>query len=179
MPVPIEQRLAEKGWSKAEILKAGSILHGKEDPGKIYFQKQMNPVVYWLTLIVAIVATMVISVVLIPFMLAIESAASLYLVVGLLALAFGFFFNLLLTDIEHVDPKHHVIAGVFIPALAVINIIIVINVTSVLDKVLLGESFAHNALIIAVVYVVAFIAPYLVGKVIDYMHTQNAPAQTL
>lgn len=179
MPIPIEQRLAEKGWSKDEINKAASILHGKEDPGQIYFQKQMNPVVYWLTLIIAIVANMVISVVLIPFMLAIESAYTLYLVVGLLALAFGFFFNLLLTDIEQVDPKHHVIAGIFIPALAVINIMIVINVTSVLDKVLLGAQFAHNSIMIAAVYVIAFIAPYIISKLIDYIQTSRAAAQAI
>ena len=45
MPVPIEQRLAEKGWTKAEILKASSILHGKEDPGQIYFQKQLENII--------------------------------------------------------------------------------------------------------------------------------------
>ncbi len=179
MPVPIEQRLAEKGWSKDEIFKAASILHGSEDPGKIYFQKQMNPAVYWMTLIIAIVANMIISVVLIPFLLAVENAVTLYMIIGLLALAFGFFFNLLLTDIENVDPKHHVIAGIFIPALALINIIIVINVTSVLDKVLLGEQFRHSALIIAVVYVAAFIAPYLVAKLIDKIQTNKAVAQTL
>src|SRR5689334_20533194 len=142
MPQPIEERLAEKGWSKDEINKAASILHGKDDPGQIYFSKQMNPIVYWLTLIVSIVANMVVSVVLIPFLLAVKTAGTLYMIVSLLALAFGFFFNLLLTDIEHVDPKHHVIAGIFIPALAVINIIIVINVTAVIDSVLFGAQFA-------------------------------------
>lgn len=179
MPVPIEQRLAEKGWSKDEIYKASEILQGKEAQGKIFFQKQMNPIVYWLTLIVAIVANMVVSVVLIPFMLAIESASSLYLVVGVLALAFGFFFNLLLTDIEQVDPKHHVIAGIFIPALALINIIIVINITSVLDKVLLGTQFTHSSIIIATIYVVAFIAPYAIGKLLDAIQSRKAMAQTL
>ncbi|MBS3115926.1 hypothetical protein J4482_04900 [Candidatus Woesearchaeota archaeon] len=178
MPVPIEDRLAEKGWSRDEIMKAANILHGKDDPGKIYFQKQMNPVVYWLTLIISIVANMVVSVVLIPFLLTVKDALTLYFIIGLLALTFGFFFNLLLTDIENVDPKHHVIAGVFIPALAVINIFIVINVTSVLDKVLLGGQLTQNAFVIAIVYVVAFIAPYLVNKIIDRMQTRKT-AQTL
>ncbi len=178
MPVPIEQRLAERGWSKDEILKASAILHGKEEPGKIYFQRQMNPVVYWLTLIVSIVANMVVSVVLIPFLLAVKDVLTLYSIVALLAMSFGFFFNLLLTDIENVDPRHHVIAGIFIPALAVINIIIVINVTSVLNRVLLGEQLTQNAIAIALIYVVAFIAPYLGTKVIDHFQTRKA-AQTL
>ena len=152
MAQPIEERLKEKGWSQSEIDKAAGILHGKEDPGKIYFAKKMNPVVYWLTLIIAIVANMVISVVLIPFMLAVNSAAGLYSIVALLAVAFGFFFNLLLTDIENVDPKHHVIAGIFIPALAIINITIVINITSVLDNVLFGAKlFSQNALAIVMI----------------------------
>ncbi len=178
MPEPIEQRLAEKGWSKDEILKASAILHGKEDPGKIYFQKQMNPVVYWLTLIVSIVANMVVSVVLIPFLLAVKEVLTLYSIVALLAVAFGFFFNLLLTDIENVDPRHHVIASVFIPALAVINIFIVINITSALDTVFFGEAFAHNSIAVAVIYVVAFIAPYFITRVIDRFHSYRS-AQTL
>jgi hypothetical protein len=173
MPVPIEQRLAEKGWSRAEIDKAAQILHGKEDPGKIYFQKQMNPIVYWMTLIVSIIANMVVSVVLIPFLLTVQDAVTLYFIIGLLALAFGFFFNLLLTDMENVDPQHHVIAGVFIPALAVINIFIVINITSVLDKVLLGGQLSQNAIVIALVYVTAFIAPYLISKLLDRMQTKK------
>ena len=178
MPVPIEQKLAEKGWTKAEILKASSILHGKEDPGQIYFQKQMNPVIYWLTLIVSIIANMVVSVVLVPFLLAVKDSFTLYIIVAILALAFGFFFNLLLTDIEHVDPKHHVIAGIFIPALAIINIIIVVNVTSAIDQVLFGAQFQQNSIAIAAVYVVAFIAPYIVNKFVDYFQTQRR-AQTL
>jgi hypothetical protein len=178
MPEPIEQRLADKGWSKEEILKAASILHGKEDPGKIYFQKQMNPVVYWLTLIVSIVANMVVSVVLIPFLLAVKDTLTLYVIVSVLALAFGFFFNLLLRDIENVDPQHHVIAGVFIPALSVINILIVINVTTAIDKVLFGAQFQQNAIAIAIVYVVSFIAPYLITRIIDYFDTKHT-AQTL
>jgi len=178
MPIPIEKRLEEKGWSKDEILKAAEILHGKEAQGKIYFQKEMNPIVYWLTLILAIVANMVISVVLVPFLLAVESALTLYSIVALLALAFGFFFKLLLNDIENIDPQHHVIAGIFIPALAIINIIIVINVTSVIDKVLFGVQFTQNAIAITVVYVFAFIAPYLVSKIVDYYQTRKA-AQTL
>jgi hypothetical protein len=173
MPIPIEQRLAEKGWSKDEILKASQILHGKEDPGQIYFAKQMNPVIYWLTLIISIVANMVVSVVLIPFLLAVNSSMTLYSIVALLAVTFGFFFNLLLTDIEHVDPRHHVIAGIFIPALAVINIFIVINVTTVLDKMFFGAQFKQNAVIIAIVYVIAFIIPYAVTRFIDYLQTNK------
>jgi len=175
MSIPIEERLAEKGWSRDEILKASSILHGKEEPGKIYFQKQMNPVLYWMTLIISIVANMVISVVLIPFLLTVKESYVLYSIVALLALAFGFFFNLLLTDIENVDPKHHVIAGLFIPALAVINILIVINVTSVLDKVLLGGQFTQNLFMIVVIYVISFIAPYLVSQLIDLFHSRKTP----
>ena len=178
MPIPIEQRLAEKGWSRAEIDRAANILHGKEDPGKIYFQKRMNPVVYWLTLIVSIIANMVVSVVLIPFLLTVQEVLTLYSIVALLALAFGFFFNLLLTDIENVDPKHHVIAGIFIPALAIINILIVINITSVISRTLFGSQLQQNAIAIAVIYVVAFIAPYLVTKTIDRFQSRRA-AQTL
>lgn len=173
MAIPIEERLAQQGWSKSEIMQAAQILHGKEDPGKIYFQKQMNPVVYWLTLIIAIVANMVVSVVLIPFLITVKSAVALYGIIALLALAFGFFFNLLLTDIENVDPRHHVIAGLFIPALSIITIFIVINITSALDQVFFGTQFGQNAIAIGVVYVVSFVAPYLLNQLVDRLQTRK------
>jgi hypothetical protein len=116
---------------------------------------------------------MVVSVVLIPFLLAIKSTGTLYLIVALLAVSFGLFFNLLLTDMEHVDPQHHVIAGIFIPALSIINIIIVINVTTVLDSVLFGAQFKQNAFMIAIIYVIAFIIPYAVTQLIDYLQTRK------
>ena len=179
MVQPIEERLKEKGWSQEEINKAANILHGSEDPGKIYFSKKMNPILYWLVLILAIVASMVISVVLIPFMLAVESTIGLYSIIALLALSFGFFFRLLLTEIEYVDPKHHVIAGVFIPALAIINIVIVINVTTVIDKIFFGARFSQNVVAIGIIYVVSFVAPYLITKLMEHFSTQKRMAQNL
>lgn len=167
MPKSLQEKLSEKGWTKEEIEKATQILSSPDKKGRVIFTKKMNPILYWMTLIVAIIGNMIISVILIPLLIAIESAVALYSIIALLGLAFGFLFNVLLIDIEQIDPKHHVIAGIFIPVIALINIFIVVNITNIIDQAIFGTQIQQNAFIIGIIYVAAFIGPYLVTKAMD------------
>ncbi|MFC1727872.1 hypothetical protein ACFLZ7_00200 [Nanoarchaeota archaeon] len=173
MAKSLQQKLTEKGWSKEEIEKATQIMESPPEKGRAIFTKRMNPLLYWMTLIVAIVGNMVISVVLIPFLIAVQSIIALYSIIALLGLAFGFLFSVLLTDIEHIDPKHHVIAGIFIPILALINIFIIVNITNTIDKVIFGAQIQGNAIIISGIYVLAFIGPYMFNKLSDIIETKK------
>ena len=173
MPKSLQEKLSEKGWTKEEIEKATQILESPEEKGRIIFAKKMNPVLYWTTLIVMIIGNMIISVILIPFLIAIESTVTLYSIIALLGLAFGFLFNILLIDIEHIDPRHHVIAGIFIPVLALINIFIIVNITNAIDKAIFGTQVQENAFIVGIVYVIAFVGPYLVTRAMDMLETRK------
>lgn len=173
MAKSLQEKLTEKGWSKEEIEKARTIMESPPEQGRVIFTKKMNPVLYWMTLIVAIVGNMIISVILIPFLIAVQNAIALYSIIVLLGLAFGFLFNVLLIDIEHIDPKHHVIAGVFIPIIALINIFIVVNITNTIDQAIFGMQIQGNSFIIGILYVAAFIGPYLTTKLSDIMDTRK------
>lgn len=176
MAKSLQERLAEKGWSKEEIEKATQIMESPDSKGRIIFTRKMNPVLYWVTLIVAIIGNMIISVVLIPFLIAIQSTIALYAIVALLGLAFGFLFNVLLIDIEHIDPRHRVIAGIFIPVLALINIYIVVNITNTINQLIFKTQLQENALIIGAVYVIAFIGPYAFTKLTDFLYEKKRAA---
>lgn len=173
MPKSLQEKLSEKGWSKEEIEKATSIMEASPEKGRVMFTRQMNPILYWMTLIVAIIGNLIISVVLIPFLIAVESVIALYSIIALLGLAFGFLFNVLLTDIEHIDPKHHVIAGIFIPAIALINIFIVVNITNTIDQIIFGTNIHGNVFVIGFVYVMAFMGPYMAAKFSDVLETRK------
>ncbi len=173
MPKSLQEKLAEKGWTKEEIEKATKIIESPDEEGRVVFTRKMNPILYWMTLIIAIVGNMLISVILIPFLLAVKSAIALYFIIALLGISFGFLFNVLLTDIEHIDPRHHVIAGIFIPAIALINIFIVVNITNTIEQVIFKTTIQENSIVIGIIYVAAFIGPYAFTKITDMLETRK------
>jgi hypothetical protein len=69
-------------------------------------------------------------------------------------------FNFLINTMEHLDPSHHVIAGVFIPALAAITIFVMVNVANRLSK-FFQSPIIHNPVWVALIYVVLLAAYFL------------------
>lgn len=162
------QRLKAKGWTKADIKKAVKIINQAKEkkPKKIQI---LDAVIYWFVLIIAIVGNLVISIALVPFLLEFKHLF-LYIIIIILALVFGFFFDLLIRDIESLEQKHVIIAGVFIPALAVINVFYITNFSNYVSFTLnLGN--VHNPFIISVIYVLAFSSPYLVYRIVNKKFT--------
>ncbi|MEM4336942.1 MAG: hypothetical protein QXG86_02975 [Candidatus Woesearchaeota archaeon] len=153
----LREKLLERGWKEEEIEHALSIIKPSESKSAIFVQK-MNPVLYWTALIISIIGNFLIAVALIPFLLVLSSA-QLYFVIVILAISFGAMFNLLINTIESIDPAHHVIAGVFIPSLAVITIFVMVNVANKISFIF--QSPIHqNPIIVSIVYVISFVIPY-------------------
>ena len=124
----------------------------------------LNKVVYWGALLVAIVGNLIVSVVLIPFLLVL-SKMQLYIIIIIIGIAFGALFNMLLKDIEELDKKHHVIAGIFIPALAIINVFIMTQLANYLTILIGVNNVPHNPIVISVIYVASFSLPYILYKI--------------
>lgn len=124
----------------------------------------LNKVVYWGALLVAIVGNLIVSVVLIPFLLVL-SKMQLYIIIIIIGIAFGALFNMLLKDIEELDKKHHVIAGIFIPALAIINVFIMTQLANYLTVLIGVNNVPHNPFVISVIYVASFSLPYILYKI--------------
>ncbi|HLC96083.1 MAG TPA: hypothetical protein VJH97_02070 [Candidatus Nanoarchaeia archaeon] len=152
--------LRTKGWTKKEIQRATQILQSTEKPAKI---KILDAIIYWFVLFVAIFGNLIISIALVPFLLQFRSVF-LYTIIAVLAAVFGFLFDLLIRDIETIQKKHVIIAGLFIPALAIINIYYITSFSNHVSSVLqLGNS--HNPISISFIYVIAFISPYFLYKI--------------
>lgn len=168
MPKSFEERMREKGWTEEEIKHAMEIMYSEDKKGRpIILQKNMNPILYWLSLIIAIIGNLFISVILIPFLIVLSSY-HLYFVIAVLAVTFGTIFNFLINAIEHIEPAHHIIAWAFIPAIAVINIFIIVNVANELGSVF--QSPIHqNPVLVSIIYVAAFMLPFGVTKLFEYI----------
>jgi len=153
----IKKRLIEKGWSKKDINKTLKIIE-KAKANKHPKIKILDKSVYWISLIVAIIGNIIISISLIPFLLALRSF-QLYLIIITMGIAFGLLFELLIRTIEHLETKHHLFLSIIIPIIAVINIIAIVLFSNRLEEAINIQN-PHNPVLIGVVYAVAFMLPY-------------------
>ena len=105
----LEKRLAEKGWAKKDIAKAIKLIE-KAKQNKHPKIKLLDKAVYWLSLLIAIIGNLVISVALVPFLLVLSSF-QLYAILIVIGISFGLLFELLLRKIENLAARHHIFLG--------------------------------------------------------------------
>jgi hypothetical protein len=165
MPISekLRKTLEEKGWETKDIEKAINIMQNAPgySPEK---QSKISSILYWMTLLLIIVGNLLLSVVLVPFLLVI-SGPVLYIMVSAVALVWGLLFNIVIDDIEELDEKHHIIAGIFIPFIAVFNVYMIVNLSNAVDKALNISEIQQNPWIVGGVYVLAFMLPFSISKI--------------
>jgi hypothetical protein len=155
------ERLREKGWSKEDIKEAEEVVAKRKREDKSRTGTFMNKVLYWSAIIVIILGNFIISMFLIPFLLVLKKV-SLDIIIVTIAFAFGLLFNLLVTDIEHLEKKHHIFALVVVPVIALINFIMMVNISNSIAETINLPITRQNPYFIGVIYVAAFILPYVV-----------------
>jgi len=157
-------RLLKKGWKEEEIDKTLVMLHGSGKQEKhLSFKKEVNITLYWTTLLLLTVCNFLISIILIPFLM-VTKPFQLDITFGVLGFVFGLFFNHIIRDVEHIEVRHHLIAAVFIPAVALINVFIMVNVAnSFADKFAFARH--QNPVFVSLIYIAAFLVPYVIGLV--------------
>lgn len=155
----MREKLKKKGWTKKEIDKTLKIINRAKE-NKHPAIKFLDKTVYWIALVVAIIGNFIISIALIPFLLALKPF-QLYLTIITIGIAIGLLFELLIRSITHLEAEHHLFFGFYIPIIAIINVFIITIIANNLEDVLMIEN-VHNPLVVSVVYGVAFIIPYAV-----------------
>lgn len=97
---------------------------------------------------------------LVPLMIIIKSAL-LMLILGGIGLVFGMFYLYMIRDIEHLRPKHHLFAGLYIPLISVLNIIALFFIGRLLENK--GGYDITHLLYSSAIYAVMFILPYAIA----------------
>lgn len=113
---------------------------------------------YWVLLVVAILANFVLSVTLVPFLMTMEGIA-LYSILFIIAVTFGFLFSQILHAIELLHPRQHLVLGILIPSIALINFAILTLLSNKLIIALQLNTAAHNPWVVGLVYVVGYGLP--------------------
>jgi hypothetical protein len=158
----LKERLRKKGWTEQELTHADQIIAKKQE---LTGKPKINLMIYWTALIVTIIGNIFASFVLIPFLFTVKGIV-LFTIIIVLAAIFGFIFTRLLKDIQNMEPQHHVIAGVFIPAIALINVFMMVRVSNILaHQAAMLNIPTTQPLPVAITYVIGFIAPYLISKI--------------
>ena len=152
----------DKKWTDEHINRTLNIIKRVKEKKSKGIQL-LDKVVCWSVLFIAIIGNLILSIFLIPFMLVLNHYV-LYIIIFILAFIFVLFFDLLLREIEQLDQPNHIIAGLFIPALAIINVFYMTNFANYLTKTI-NLSNIHNPFLIGIVYTIAFIAPYLFYRI--------------
>lgn len=155
----IHSSIGNKGWTAADVKKTRDILaHAEaEKSTSILFLEQTA---FWIALLIAIIGNFVVSVIIVPFLLLLHGA-SLYLTIFVIGVTFGTLINVLIGYIEKLGAGKHIIAGAFIPALALINIYIITRFSNDLEILLQLTTPPHSPMLVSVVYVISFVIPYL------------------
>lgn len=156
------ESLRQKGWAEKDIQKAVGILYNADGTLKESAISGINKTIYWIVLLITIVGNLLVSVVLIPFLLILKSV-SLFAVISVLALSFGFLFHILIRDIQKIDYEHRVLAYIFIPVFAELNILVVLQITKSIG-LLIDSNVVSNSLLINFVYVIVFTLPYVFDR---------------
>lgn len=151
--------LLEKGWPEAEIKRAEQILE-KEATHDLFFSK----IVFWSALIVIIFANLLVSLMLIPFLIALNHWM-VYSIVIILAGTIGFLYNFLIKDINYLGKQHHVWAGILVPLLALTNVMMMVWASNRFVEKLNINNPPQNPWLVALIFAIAFILPYVIDKI--------------
>lgn len=155
----LRERLLSRGWAQEEVDKAMGIMHSEEKKLKhMKYNVNISFVVYWTVLLVLTISNFLVSMMLVPFLLVMKPFM-VEITVGIMGFVFGLLFNHVIRDIEHIEAKHHIAAAVFIPAVAIINIFVVVNVANAIAA-RIRLPLQQNPIFISVIYVAMFILPY-------------------
>jgi predicted membrane protein len=151
-----KEHLQKRGWTPDEIKEAESLLE-KAKNHDIHFSK----IVFWSALFVVVLGNLALSLILIPFLLIFKPWV-LHTIVIILGLMMGSIYSFLVTDIGHLERKHHVFAAIFVPVIAIINLVVIVITANSFIRETVKEP--QNQWIVAAIFVVSFILPFLIHR---------------
>jgi len=151
--------LLEGGWSQDEIKKTAQLFDGKEELEKTSIvQKKNTALIFWVVLIAMVFGNFIISLVLIPVLMALQPG-QVDVVIIILGLAMGLVFNHVIWNFEGVDEKHHFFAMLFIPVIALLNMGVVVVIANLLSTAL-NIPKTEDPVVKGIFYMIGFVAPY-------------------
>ncbi|MBU1111193.1 MAG: hypothetical protein ABIG93_04135 [archaeon] len=159
MKKDLRGKLAGKGWAEHEIVRAQQAVETAKEHD-VHFSK----IVFYTALIVIVFGNLLVSFA-VMFLAVFISSLLMYLVAIVLGGMVGFLYNFLITDVGHLEKKHHAFAGIVIPIIAILNLALMVFVANKFIVNLGVNNLQHSPWVLGAVFVVAFLLPTIVDKV--------------
>lgn len=158
--------MKRKKEAKKEHKRAAAALDlsGRERTAMRGLSKELSEIMFWVSILVLIIANLLATIVIIPLVLA--ASALTALIVAALGLFAGNLFAMLIANIGNIERKHHLIAATLVPGLAVINVFVLMAGVNRLAPAF-GITVSQDPLLVSIVYVASFLTPYLWANVIN------------
>lgn len=157
------EKLKKKGWSQKELDRVHKVMKQSHSK-KTAYHKVLDAAISWVMFIIIILGNIAVLFAVMPTLVLFPNPI-IFLILLVLGLAFGFLFELVLSDMDHLFAgHHHVFLYVLIPYLAVTGGIFILNFgMKTLPNVFLIE---RSALLMSLVYALSFFVPFLLTKLI-------------
>ena len=132
----------------------------------IFYAKENHRMMYLISLAILVIASIIGTLVMVPFLI-FFSSAQVYIMITIAGVTFGLIFSFMMLDLQHLEQKHHILLGIIVPAIALANIYLMMNLTSrVADFFKIG--IKHNPYLTGSFYLIGFVLPYLIMGWLDY-----------
>ena len=132
-------------------------------------KRSSSLLLYWTTLLVLAISNLLVAVILIPILLSATSYVVYFLIV-FFGISLGHLTSYMLSTIEHLQPRHHFYASVFIPAIARITLVLIITSVNTMAASI-GLHTKSSPELVMISYVSAFMLPYLIKAFRQYYKT--------
>jgi len=159
----MRKKLHLKGWSKHEIAHAEKILKEAESKKHPHVRHLENSL-YWFTLIIGIIGTMLLSIVLIPVLVVSNDFWS-YALTAVFGFLLGAIIIIIIKDLHWLEGHHHLLISLLIPIVAIFNFFIVVNRVNLFNYSI-GINTTHNPILIGMIYFIFFLVPYMLFLII-------------
>lgn len=163
----LEEEIQKKQWTKSEINTTLNILRSAKYK-KTTATKFFDTIVYWVALLIAIIGNFLVSVIIVPILIALNGIP-LYFTLFFVGISFGALLYTVIRMVEAIDPKQNLISGLFIIALAIINIYIITGLTNKLELQMGITSNIQEPVLVSVSYAIGYILPYLFFVIKDHL----------
>jgi hypothetical protein len=153
-------KMKKKGWSDEEIEHATLAM---QEPRRKIIDPFYDRFLHWIVFLSMLIGNFVIIFYLIPLIFILKSAIS-YVIIGFIAVVMGKIFEVVISDITHLNRKHNFVVGVVLPFL---SLGIFVGFLSMLAETF--EITGLNIMVVGLIYSVMFVAPFYIKKMMDYL----------
>lgn len=149
------EKMKAKGWTKEELMHANEIFSKNKTHHSIFHPK-LDYVLHWFLFFIILIANLAVFFYMIPIIILIDGLIA-YFLLAILGLGLGAIFDIVISDLTHLEKHHHVFMALLIPVIT--TILFMLSMYFIQQNYQVGNLFLHP-LGLSLTYAIAVMIPY-------------------